>query len=177
MSQYREITNRYLIAFQEGNDDEFANFYNDMKGIFARYAMHYLFDKSLWEDVLSETYIRISNSIASFNRWKDGYCWILKIIENVAKDVNTNESKYVTVETLENLYVVAGYNPYGEIDATIDLEYMLKDFDKSYLQVALLHFRAGRTQTEIAKMMGVSKSAVCQKVRKIKQIAKNKMHK
>ena len=174
MSKHRDTTNKYLIAFQEGRVEEFANFYEDMKGIFARHAMLYLFNQSLWRDVLSEAYIRISNSIASFNRRRDGYNWILKIIENVAKDINTKESKYVTVETLENLYVADNYNPYGEIDATIDLEYALRDYDESYLQVALLHFRAGRTQTEIAKMMGVSKSAVCQKVKRIQQILKNK---
>ena len=174
MSQYREITNKYLIAFQEGNKDEFANFYDDMKGTFARYAMRYLYDKSLWRDVLSETYIRISNSIASFNRLGNGYSWILKIIENAAKDINTKESKYVAVETLENLYVAEDFDPYSEIDATIDLEYMLKDLDKSYLEVALLHFRGGRTQSEIAKMMDVSRSAVCQKIKKIKDVVKNK---
>ena len=173
MSKYKEITNKYLIAFQEGRKEEFANFYDDMKGIFARYAMRYLFDKSLWGDVLSEAYIRISNSIASFKPWKDGYSWVLKIIENVAKDINNKESKYFAVETLDSLYIPEDFDPYSVIDATIDLEYLLKDFDKSYLAIALLHFRAGRTQTEIAKMMGVSRSAVCQKVKKIQQIAKN----
>ena len=177
MSQYREVTNKYLIALQEGRKDEFADFYDDMKGIFARYAMRYLFDKSLWEDVLSETYIRISNSIASFNRWKDGYCWVLKIIENAAKDVNTKESKYVAVETIDSLYVSEDFDPYSLIDATIDLEYMLKDYDESYLQIALLYFRGGRTQTEIAKMMGVTRSAVCQKIKKIIGIVKKKKQK
>ena len=174
MSQYTEITNKYLIAFQEGRKEEFAAFYDEMRGTFARYAMRYLFDKSLWEDVLSEAYLRISNSIASFNRLKDGYSWVLKIIENAAKDVNIKESKYIAVETMDNLYVPEDFDPYSEIDATIDLEYMLKDFDKSYLEVALLHFRAGRTQAEIAKMMDVSRSAVCQKIKKIKNVVKNK---
>ena len=169
MSQYRKPTNEYLIAFQEGREEDFAQFYDDMKGIFARHALRILFDKSLWEDVLIESYLRISNSIASFNRFKDGYNWILKIIENVAKDVNVRESKYVSVETMENLYVAEDHDPYAEIESTIDLEYMLRDLDKSYLQVALLHFRAGRTQTEIAKMMGISKAAVCQRVKIIKQ--------
>ena len=169
MSQYREVTNKYLIAFQEGREEEFAHFYDEMKAVFARYALRILFDKSLWEDVLSETYLRISNSIASFNRFKDGYNWILKIIENAAKDIKSNESKYVSVETLDNLYVAEDYDPYATIDADVDLQYALKDLDESYLQVALLHFRAGRTQTEIAKMMNITKSAVCQRVNIIKK--------
>ena len=172
MSKYKDVTNKYLIALQEGDTEKFAQFFYEMRGTFARIALRFLFDKSHWEDVLSETYLKISKNIASFNRFKDGYNWILKIIENAAKDINTKESRYVSVDLIEKLYIPDDYDPFAEIEADLDLTYALKDLDKSYLYVAILHFRAGRTQAEIAKMMGISKPAVCQRIRIIKQACK-----
>ena len=174
MSVYREEVNKYLIAFQNGDKEQFAEFYNRMSGTFARHAMRILFDKQNWQDVLSESYLKISNSISSFKRYKDGYNWIMKIIENTAKTINARESKYCIYD-MDNMYVPNGFDPYVDANGSIDFEIALKDFDEIYKTVAILYYRYGRTQEEIGVMLDMSKSAVCQRLRKIRSILKNNL--
>ena len=169
MSQFREETNKYLIAMQEGDPSLFAEFYHRMRGTFGFYAMRILLNQNDWEDVLSESYIKISTRINTFNRTKDGYNWVLKIIENTARTYNEKEWKHPTVE-LGNLYLPEKVDCFAESELEMDIRNALKKLPSMYTTIAMLYIYKGRTQYEIGKMLGISKPAVCQRLRKIKSV-------
>lgn len=51
-------------------------------------ARSYLKDKSMAEDVVSETYLKVVRSAASFDSGRNGLNWMFKIAKNTAFDLN-----------------------------------------------------------------------------------------
>lgn len=176
MSYYKEDINQYLIAFKNGDRSHFDSFYNKYHDHFLSWAVYYLVNKDNREDIISESYIKICKYIHSFNPEEDGYDWILKIIQNTARTVNKKEMRCKKID-IENIYLPEGHDPYSEVDVEIDLERLFKYTDYRNYLIAVLSFRKGRTQEEIASMLGISKSAVCQRMSKIRAIIENNLKK
>lgn len=174
MSYLGEDINKYLIAFKDGDKSQFDSFFHKYHDRFLSWAVYYLVNKDNREDVISETYFRICKYIHSFNPEEDGYDWILKIIQNIARDFNKKEIRYKTVD-IDSIYLAEGYDPYSEIDINIDLERLFKNTDYRNYIIAVLAFRKGRTQDEIGHMLGISRSAVCQRMVKIREIIENNL--
>lgn len=176
MSYFGEDINQYLIAFKEGDRSQFDFFFHKYHDHFLSYAVYYLINKDNREDVISEAYYKICNRIYSFDPGQDGYNWIIKIIQNTARTQNKKELRYKTLN-MDAIHLTDGYDPYSEIDIEMDLERLFKASDYRNYVIAVLAFRKGRTQEEIATMLGISKSAVCQRMSKIRAIVKNSLKK
>ena len=174
MSYFGEDINKYLIAFKNGDKSQFDSFFHAYHDHFLSWAVYYLVNKDNREDVISETYFRICRYIHSFNCEEDGYDWILKIIQNIARTLNKKELRYKTVD-MDAIYLAENYDPYSEIDIELDLERLFKKTDYKNYVIAVLAFRRGRTQDEIGRMLGISKSAVCQRMTKIRAIIENNL--
>ena len=99
---------------------------------------------------------------------------LLKIIQNIARTLNKKELRYKTVD-MDAIYLAENYDPYSEIDIELDLERLFKKTDYKNYVIAVLAFRRGRTQDEIGRMLGISKSAVCQRMTKIRAIIENNL--
>ena len=176
MSYFGEDINKYLIAFKNGDKSQFDSFYDKYHDHFLSWAVYYLVNKGNREDVISESYFKICKRIYSFNPEEDGYNWIIKIIQNTARTFNKKELRYKTVD-IDRIYLAEGHDPYSEVNIDIDLERLFKTTDYRNYVIAVLAFRKGRTQEEIASMMGISKSAVCQRMSKIRAIIENNLKK
>ena len=174
MSYFGEDINQYLIAFKNGDKSQFYSFYDKYNDPFLSWAVYYLVNKDNREDVISESYLRICRYIHSFNKEEDGYDWIIKIIQNVARTQNKKDLRYKTVD-IDSIYIPDGCDPYSSVDIQIDLERLFKTTDYRNYVIAVLAFRRGRTQEEIATMLGISKSAVCQRMSKIRAIIENNL--
>lgn len=172
MSYIDEDINQYLIAFKEGDRSQFDSFYEKYHDRFLSYAVYYLVNKDNREDVISETYIKICKRIYAFDPAKgDGYDWIIKIIQNTAKTFNQKDLKYKTVE-INNIYLADEHDSYSEADIELFLEKTFKKKDYKNYVIAMLIIK-GRKQKEIAKMLGISESAVSQRMNKIRAIIEN----
>lgn len=169
MSYFGEDINQYLIAFKKGDRSQFDTFYHKYHDHFLSWAVYYLVNKDNREDVLSETYLKVCKYIYSFDDEEDGYNWIIKIIQNTARSQNKRDLRYKTVD-IDNIYLSVDCDSYSEVDIDIDLEQLLKNTDYRNYIIAVLAFRKGRTLEEIAAMLGISKSAVCQRMKKIRAI-------
>ena len=174
MSYFGEEVNQYLIAFKNGDRSQFDSFFHKYHDRFLACAVYYLINKDNREDVISETYFKICKYIGSFNAEEDGYNWILKIIQNIAKDQNKKDLRYKKVD-IDNIYLAEEHDTYSEVDIEVDLERLFKNTDYRNYIIAVLAFRKGRTQEEIAGMLGISKSAVCQRMSKIRAIIENNL--
>lgn len=176
MSHIDEDINQYLIAFKNGDRSQFVSFYEKYHDRFLSYAVYYLVNKDNREDVMSETYIRICKHIQSFDPAKgDGYDWIIKIIQNTAQTINKRDLKYKTVE-IDNIYLADEHDSYSEVDIELFLEKTFKKKDYKNYVIAMLIVK-GRKQEEIAKMLGISESAISQRMSKIRAIIESYLKK
>ena len=175
MSYFGEDINQYLIEFKKDDRSRFDEFYAKYHDRFLSYAVYYLVNKDLREDIVSDSYLKMFRSIKTFNEREDGYNWILKIIENTARTRNRKELKNKTVD-IDNIYLADEHDGYAESDVKILLERVFKNKDYKNYVIATLMFK-GRKQEEIATMMGITKSAVCQRMSKIRAIIENNLKK
>lgn len=86
MSRFRNEINSILEKVQAGDKDSFKELYDATYSHLKRIAMMYAEDKSEWEDILVESYIRAFKYVKTANLEKDGYNWLCKIVQNVAFD-------------------------------------------------------------------------------------------
>lgn len=88
MSQYKRIVNKLLLHIKSGDKEKINDLFKLTFDHIKIIAITNLFNKNDYEDVVEESFLRIIKYIGSFNHLKDGYNWICKIVENVAKDFN-----------------------------------------------------------------------------------------
>ena len=98
MSILRKDVNKVLIKIKKGDEESknvlFEKTYNHLKSI----AYPYVRNKADVEDVLIEAYLRIYQYVATFDSNKDGYNWMCKIVQNVARDWDKNFFQSVSLE-------------------------------------------------------------------------------
>ena len=175
MSHFGEDINQYLIEFKKEDRSRFDEFYDKYHDRFLSYAVYYLVNKDLREDVVSESYMKMFRSIKTFDEKEDGYNWMLKIIENTARTRNLKELRHKTVD-IDNIYLADEHDCYAETDVTMFLEKVFKAKDYKNYVIAILMFK-GRKQEEIASMLDISPSAISQRMSKIREIIENNLKK
>ena len=88
MSRLAKDVNRCLIAMQNGDLHKFEDLYkltyNHMKSV----ALLYLTNKSLCEDVVEDTYVKVFKYYYSYQIGSDGYNWMCKAAEHIAFNYN-----------------------------------------------------------------------------------------
>ena len=176
MSQYAKQVNQYLLALKRGCDDgQFEKPYDVTAGHLLIIARMYSANKSLAEDVVIESFIRLRQYIDSFDSSQDGYNWMCKIVQNVAYTTNSNERR---IALAEQRYV-------GELKIdknTIDLSHLDYWFDTYGLEevekeILYRRFCLDETVENIARAFGVSKPAISMRIKNICKKIKKKMEK
>lgn len=169
MARYRSTINRYLSNIKKGKHDQIFDLIhfagNHMRGI----ACHYLVNKSHCDDVITDACERAYIYIKYFDEDKDGYNWLCKIIENIARDYNREDLKYVNSE----MQSVIATNTNNDLDAAlfkVDLNKALQDTDEINREIAFRRYILDETEEAIGKALGISKSGVCQRLKKIRQL-------
>ena len=101
MSILRTEVNKILIKIKKGDEESknvlFEKTYNHLKTI----AYPYVRNKDDVEDVLVEAYLRMYQYVSSFDPKKDGYNWMCKIVQNVARDWDKGFFQSVPIEDVE----------------------------------------------------------------------------
>ena len=100
MSKYRHRINALLLEIKNGDISKVAELYEETYNHLIVIALINLNNKNDSEDVLHETYCRVIEYIHSFNALKDGYNWLCRIVQNVARDFNKRAGKYVLFDEL-----------------------------------------------------------------------------
>lgn len=136
-------------------------------------ACSYLYDKSKAEDVLSDSYLKVVKSAASFDRKQNGYNWLYEIVKNTALNQNkkdklrdgeplteTNQPNYEFVESLCNrLMVEQALNGLSEEEKRIIYEY----------------FFERKTVKEIADRIGKPKTTTYDLIKRLLEKMKNRL--
>lgn len=165
MSILRKDVNKILIRIKRGEEESknvlFEKTYNHLKIV----AYPYVRNKADVEDVLIDAYLRIYHYVDSFNPKKDGYNWMCKIVENVARDWDKG---FFPEQLLEDVAENSKVVELEEIIATKDeVQRFLQPYSERDQKMMYLRFWEDRTIEEIAKALGMGKSNVHKQISKI----------
>ena len=158
MSILRTDVNKILIRIQKGEEESknvlFEKTYNHLKSI----AYPYVRNKADVEDVLIEAYLRIYQYVATFDPNKDGYNWMCKIVQNVARDWDKNFFQSVSLEDVEQNVPIIEME---EMIATQDeVQRLLQPYSERDRKMMYLRFWEDRTIEENARSFEMKKSNV-----------------
>lgn len=170
MFRYTKEVNDCLLKIKQGDKSQFEPLFQ-MTALHLRgVAKFYLKNRSLADDVVSETFIKIYKYIDSFNGEK-GYTWMCKIIQNTAVTYNVEEGKIASTESGFTRTNARGRDDdFNEMDFFEQIA-VLSEKDR---EIAIERFYFGKTFAEIGKRYNVSRVAIFNRVQKIcKNIKKN----
>lgn len=158
--------NLLLIDIKNSNDASFEILFKRMhKPVFAL-AFSILGDKSLAEDVVQETFIRIKTKSNLYKEGTNGAAWIFQIARNLSLNLIKKRKFEVTLEnnkSLEELFIK--HSPWGDKSKEFDIsleKFLLKEaftkLDENERQIIILYAVSGLKHKEIAKLLGISQS-------------------
>ena len=159
MSRNRRQVNGLLLNIKNDDKSSMTELINITYNHLQYIALHYLFDKRYFADVLNEEYYRAFTYINGFNVFKNGYNWLCKIVKNVAIDFNKENSRYVLYENIE----LDVFNFDDEVDKMLqkDTFYQtVKTFSKLDRLIVYYRLILDLSYNQIAKQLGRAKSFV-----------------
>ena len=131
-------------------------------------AKMYLFNKSYAERVVQDMLFIIYLYADNYDTSRDAYNYLWQIVKRKAFDCNKKHrnDKWINIDDLPICDLV---DPYERANAKMDVEralQRLKDVDRLIIK---WKYEEGLTQEEIGKRLGMSKSAVNQRLKKTKK--------
>lgn len=136
------------------------------KPIFAL-AFSILGDKSLAEDIVQETFIRIRTKSDLYLEGTNGVAWIFRIARNLSLNLLKKRNFEVTGlkdnRSLEELFLKSNssINRSGEFDVSLEKFMLQQAFTKlndKERQIIILYAVSGLKHREIAKLMNIPQS-------------------
>lgn len=144
--------NKFIKRFINGDASAFDEIYNLTRKTVYYVALSVLRDKSLAEDVMQTTYLRVLKNIRSYTIGTNASAWIVKIAKNEAINVKKSRMREQSVDEYENsaLFGVSEPDTYGELT---DLAKRLLPDDE--FSILMLVTACGYKRKEIGKMLDI----------------------
>lgn len=168
MSRYVKEVNMCLLRIQAGDESAMTSLYNITANHLKAMIKGYLKNKLFLDDVLLETYERVFLYINSFNPKLDGYNWMCSIAKNLAYAYNNEEIPTVDIDLLKGEVVPDDW--LEALETQMNLSLVMKYFDDIDKKVLYLRHYTQESLSEIAKKIGVSKTAVHKRLKNIYKI-------
>ncbi len=168
MSKYHHQVNTLLLQIKNGDQSKLTDLHNLTYNHLKYVALHYIFNKNNFEDVLNEAYYRTLKYIKSFSIFKDGYNWLCRIIQNVAMDMNRENSQYVLCEDV----LIDDFNFEEEIDRRLKKDALyryVKTLPQIDRKIIYYKYYLDWTYDRISKKINRSKSFVYSRIKIIEK--------
>ena len=165
---YKEQLNECLMAIKRGDQTKFDDLVQLTYGPLITVAKRYLIDKSCAELVVSDLYYRIYIYADHYDASKDAVTYLWQIVKHMAYDYNKQYLKRSAIN-VEKISLTDTADSYEKIDAKIDVDFALQRIGVVNTMIIIWTYTYGLTQEEIGQILGISKSAVCQRLNKIKK--------
>lgn len=131
--------------------------------VLLRICCVYLKDAALAEDALQETFLKAYRNLDGYKGLSSERTWLTSIAINVCRDMRRRAwFRYMdrTVD-LDRLTLNAQDGGQEAVELMMDV----MNLPKRYMEVILLHYYADLTQTEIARMIGVTPATVSKRLK------------
>jgi RNA polymerase sigma-70 factor (ECF subfamily) len=161
--------NKLIIDTSKGDLESLEKLYIDLRYVVFGLALSILRSKTLAEDVLQDTFVRVKVAASSYKPGTNGRAWILTIARNTAISIlrsNRHETYMDEVESpdMDNMQ--------KSIDSLM-LKETLSNLDEQERQIVLLHAVKDLKHREIAEIIGIPLGTVLWKYRRaIKKMSK-----
>ena len=148
---------------QQGDNEAFAQLYEEHFDKIYRYVMLRIGDKVEAEDMTQQVFVKALQAISSF-RWKGipFSAWLFRITHNQVVDYLRKKKKRVT-EPLNESLASNNSNPQLIAEQNLDIERLLqatKKLTEAQREVISLRFTSELSVAQVAEVMGKSQGTV-----------------
>ena len=167
-----KILDKFLKEIANGNKKALESLYNETKTAVYGYILSILKNKSLAEEALQDTYIKIWENSYLYKKQDKPLAWIFTIAKNISLMKIRKEKNHFDIDDLKEVLKVNKTN----IDDRLFLSYLFSNVSDEERDIIVLHAVSGFKHKEIAKMMDIPLGTVLSKYKrticKLKNIAK-----
>lgn len=156
------LLDSYLKGISNGDKEALTNLYNETKSSVYAFALSILKDKTLAEDVLQDTFIKIYENAYLYKSNDKPIAWILTITKNnalmkIRKEKNTDDI---------DLYTNILSSSKQDIDNKLFLSYLFNYVSDEERKIVILHAVSGLRHREIAKILNLPLGTVLSKYKR-----------
>ena len=162
---YREKLNECLAAIKHGDQTRYYELHHLTFGPLVNVAKMYLIDNSYAEIVVSDMLYSIYRYADRYDTTKDALAYLWQIVKHRAFDCNKKHRKDNWI-SIDELPICDNADPYERANAKMDIERALRRVRDTDRLIVTLTYRDGLTQEEIGERLDMTKSAVCQRLKK-----------
>lgn len=140
--------NDYVDGIINKDNEAFRIVYeNTKKGVFSM-IISIVKNKTVTEDLMQETYMKMIKNIHQYKRGKNFNAWLLQIAKNTALDYYRKEKRIVTVDPQDNAFEgsVSSNEEYLVLD-------MIKNLDEEEKRIVLLRVVSNTKFKDISKLV------------------------
>jgi RNA polymerase sigma-70 factor (ECF subfamily) len=163
---------KLIIETSKGDLESLEKLYIDLRYVVFGLALSIMRSKTLAEDVLQDTFVRVKVASSSYKPGTNGRAWILTIARNIAISIirsNRYETCTNEAESLESDSI----DPMQKSIDSLMLKETLSNLDEQERQIVLLHAVKDLKHREIAEIVGIPLGTVLWKYRRaIKEMSK-----
>lgn len=158
----RAAINASILKIAEGDSRGIDEIYEAIGGRMLSVAIGVVRNRSIAEEVVQDSFVKIVRHASSFRRRENGSAWILKIVRNTALNKLRSEELRSGIPIEENFWIPdpAGERALERSENAMLLQSALETLDAGERRIVCEHYLAERTVREIAKAEGISKSTV-----------------
>ena len=164
---YNELLNECLAAIKRGDKTKYYELHQLTYGPLLNVAKSYLIDNSYAAAVMSDLYLKIYLYADHYDTSKDAKTYLWQIVKNKAFDYNKKSLKNNTVN-IDDIQISEKIDPFERANVRMDIVRALKSVGHQNAIIFVWACRDGLTQEEIGQRLGISKSAVNQRLSKTK---------
>lgn len=169
-------TNALIMRIAGGDKNALGKLYELTSGYLLNMARAYVRDRSLAEDVVSETYLKAVRGAGSFDPKGNGLNWLFKIVRNTAFNLNSYENRRRHEDIEAHLDIADVFDAMD--DARLDMKELravVRTLPRE--ERALLYYRywEGYTVRELAELTGKPVSTTQDALKRILKKLKNKL--
>jgi RNA polymerase sigma factor, sigma-70 family len=156
---------KLIIETSKGDLTSLEELYKDLRPAVFGLALSILRSKTLAEDVLQDTFVRIKAASSYYRPGTNGRAWILKIARNLAISILRSRNHEIYGDEVESLKSCGIDYMQNSLDSIMLKEALFK-LDDQERQIVLLHAVKDFKHREIAQITGIPLGTVLWKYRR-----------
>lgn len=164
MTQFELEVTECLTAIKKGDQTKFDRLCRLTYAPLNRLAKLYLIDKSYAEDAVADVYLNICLYADSYTIGRNAYTYLWQIVKNNAYNYNKDYLKHHSL-SIEDINVCDEKDQFEKVISDIDFDIACKHVGYTNAMILFWTYRDELTQEVIGEMLGVTKSAVNQRLK------------
>jgi RNA polymerase sigma-70 factor (ECF subfamily) len=154
-----------IRELSKGNIQALEQLYNLMKTTVYAVALAIVRDKSMAEDIVQETFVRVYTKVDKYVPDTNPRAWVVSIARNLAYDSLRNRKGIVSSSGFEEGYITDEVEEIGiSIDESIldrmELTSLLLKLGETERQIVVLHAVGGLKHSEISEILKIPEGTV-----------------